>query len=359
MDFLSSYPFAAAYVAPDGRFLASSPAFPDLLGIPMHKFLNSRYQDFTHPDDLKEDLTQHRALVAGDVPSYSLKKRYRHSDGHWFWVLLEVGLDPTSTEGMAWAHVTRIQEMLPQFNQISLYEAVWAGLRAGEMTLDYQPIVDLENRETVAYEALIRWRRDGVLIPPDNWLPSLDETIFPDVCLWTIRQVVADRKAWDGPDHIAFAANASPVSLNVPGFAEKLLDVPRLLDFDRPGDRSKIWLEVTEQSFMSSQAVAILREIHNAGHSIVIDDFGIGYSNLQALGTYNAKVVKIDKSITRELPGKAAGRLITMVVSLAGGLQFKTVAEGIETEETARLVQALGVDYGQGWFFGRPGPLPV
>jgi EAL domain-containing protein (putative c-di-GMP-specific phosphodiesterase class I) len=325
----------------------------------MDKFLNSRYQDFTHPDDLGDDLAQHQALVAGDVPNYSLKKRYRHSDGHWFWVLLEVGLDPTSAEGMAWAHVTRIQEMLPQFSQVSLFEAVWAGLRAGDMTLDYQPIVDLESRETVAYEALIRWRRDGVLIPPDNWLPSLDETIFPDVCLWTIRQVVADRKTWAGPDHIAFAVNASPVSLNVPGFAEHLLAVPRLLGFDRPEDRRKIWFEVTEQSFMTSQAVAILKEIDEAGHSIVIDDFGIGYSNLQALSTYNAKVVKIDKTITRELPSKSAGRLIGMIVSLSEGIGFKTVAEGIESAESARLVQALGVDFGQGWHFGRPGPLPI
>lgn len=333
-------------------FLSASPPFPEMLGLTMEEFLGTSYRDITHPDDLLADIQQHSALLSGKIGTYSMRKRYRHKSGNWFWVLLEVGID--SDTGNAWAYVTEIDSLLPHFHTADLFQSVLDGLRGGEMRVHYQPIVELTTRKTVAYEALVRWYKGDVLIPPDDWLPQLDESIFPEVCLWIFNRVCEDRKNWAGPEEIAFAANISPISLKIEGFIDRLLAIPEQVGYGSECDRKNIWLEITEQSAVGVHALSTIKDMKEAGHKAVIDDFGVGYSNLIALSHYGADVIKIDKTITSELPSRSSVQIVNMLVSLAGVLNFKTVAEGVEDPDLARLVQALGVDYAQGWLFGKP-----
>lgn len=353
--FLKSCPFAIAHLSANGTFLNASPPFPAMLGMEMSEFIGTSCQDITHPDDLLAHANRHQELLDGKIGTYSTRKRYWHKSGHWFWVLFEAGLD--SNTGNAWVYVTEIDSLLPKFRTADLFQSVLDDLRSGGMCLHYQPIVDLSSRKTVAYEALVRWYRGGILVPPDDWLPQLDETIFPEVCLWVFNKICEDRKNWAGPEDIAFAANISPVSLKVEGFIDQLLAIPERIGYGSDRDRKNIWLEITEQSVIGVHALNVMKIIKESGHKAVIDDFGVGYSNLIALSHYGADVIKIDKTITSELPSRSSVQIINMLVSLAGVLNFRTVAEGIEDPDLARLVQALGVDYGQGWLFGKPIPI--
>ena len=352
-NFLKHWPFAVAKVADDGRFLDASPGFPALLGISMEKLLTLRYQEVTHPDDLEPDLEKHRALLRGDIDSYNMRKRYLRSNGEWLWVFLEVGVDKSTST--IWAHISEIAAILPQPESAALYNAIDRALRLSELYLEYQPIVNLKTRKIVAYEALIRWKVDGKLIAPDDWLPKLDATIHPKVDLWVFRQVCLDRIKQNSPDHVAFAANISPVSLKVDGFVDELLKIPGEVGVEP----AKIWCEITEQTGHPSNIAILIKLFQNQGHQIAVDDFGAGSSNLASLVTYAANVIKIDKTIVRELPSYSAVQVINMLVSASKSIPtFKLVCEGIEDEDTARLVSALGVEMGQGWLFGKPGPLP-
>jgi EAL domain-containing protein (putative c-di-GMP-specific phosphodiesterase class I) len=329
-----------------------------MVGLSMADFLSMTYHQITHPDDLGLDLEQHQQLVEGKITSYIMRKRYQHQgSGEYFWVLLQVGLDLVHPDGPVWAHVTRIQNFIPELNQAGLYQSVWGGLRAGEMALHYQPIVSLETGQTVAYESLIRWTKGGVSIAPDDWLPDLDSSIFPDVDAWAFRRVCEDRRSWGGPADIAFAANVSPVSLGVEGFADRLMAIPSALGYGNRRERRHIWIEITEQTAIGPNGAALVALFQDAGHTAVIDDFGVGHSNLMALASYGARLIKIDKVITRELPGQAAVQMVILIVGLGARLGFKTVAEGIEDQPTATLLGHLGVNYGQGWFYDRPMPL--
>jgi EAL domain-containing protein (putative c-di-GMP-specific phosphodiesterase class I) len=225
------------------------------------------------------------------------------------------------------------------------------------MVLHYQPIVSLETSKTVAYESLIRWTKDGLPIAPDDWLPSLDNSIWPDVDIWAFQRVCEDRMAWAGSADIAFAANVSPVSLGVEGFAERLMAIPERLGYGNRVQRQNIWIELTEQSAIGPNGAELVALFQGQGHTAVIDDFGVGHSNLMALASYGARLIKIDKSITRELPGKAAKQMVSLIVGLGARLGFKVVAEGVEDKDTEVLLMALDVDYAQGYLYGRPMPL--
>jgi PAS domain S-box-containing protein len=356
--FLSSYPFATALVSAEGKFLVASPAFPAMVGMSMENFLNITYKEITHPDDLALDIEQHQQLIEGKIKSYIMRKRYQHQvTGEFFWVLLQVGLSLDDPTGPVWAHATKIESFIPQLSMLGLYQSVWAGLRGNEMELHYQPIISLTTKEVVAYESLIRWTHNGRIKMPDDWLPQLDATIFPDVCCWAFRRLCEDRKNWNGPAHIAFAANVSPISLSVEGFADRLMSIPASVGYGDKDQRSHIWLEITEQAAISSNGSSLVKTFINAGHVAVIDDFGVGHSNLMALASYGAQLIKIDKSIIRELPGQAAVQMVILIVGLGARLKFATVAEGVEDQETATLLGHLGVDFAQGWLYGKPLPL--
>lgn len=329
-----------------------------MVGLSMAEFLGITYHQITHPDDLGADLEQHQALVEGRIDSYVMRKRYQHQGtGEYFWVLLQVGLDLADPDGPAWAHVTRIQNFIPELNQAGLYQSVWSGLRAGDMKLHYQPIISLETGQTVAYESLIRWTKDDLQIAPDDWLPNLDSTIFPDVDIWAFERVCGDRMAWNGDPEIAFAVNVSPISLGVEGFAERLMAIPDQLGYGTRARRQNIWIELTEQSAIGPNGAQLVALFQGQGHTAVIDDFGVGHSNLMALASYGARLIKIDKSITRELPGKAAKQMVSLIVGLGARLGFKVVAEGVEDRDTEVLLRVLDCDYAQGWLYGKPMPL--
>ena len=234
-----------------------------------------------------------------------------------------------------------------------------ATLEAGAFTLEYQPIVRLSDRVIVAAEALVRWPHPlRGAVPTEQFIALAEQTgqILP-LGRWILRRAVTDAAGWTAgrPEPgIAVNVNVSALQLRDPGFVR---EVRRSLA--ETGLRaSTLVVEVTESALAEhadSQVSATLAELKALGVTLAMDDFGTGYSSLAYLRDFPLDVLKIDKSFVvrmRESPRMAT--LVEAIVGIASTLGLDAVAEGVETEQQAADLAALGCGYGQGYLFGTP-----
>lgn len=346
--FLSSCPFAIATVAPDGKILTASRAFSDLLGF---NVLGTKYQDWTHPEDLEPDTAQHEALVRGDINKYSLVKRYRHDDGHWVHVLLEVGI--VRENGTALSYVTDISSQIEEKSTIILQTDVARGILRREFEVWYQPIFSLESLKVVGLEALIRWRKDGTMLSPGKFLEGLEVDTMGLLSLEVLRMVLEDAPQL-APYWIA--VNLDSRNLSDRAFIEK---VDRLV-LKSEIESSAIRFEVTEQNLLDTElGLLALSDWQNKGHVIEVDDFGVA-STLAAIASYPATVLKIDMSLTRKLPDdKNTQNLFRLILAFANNLEPKheVIVEGIEEKDQVDWLRWNGFEFGQGYFYSKPMPL--
>ncbi len=246
-----------------------------------------------------------------------------------------------------------------QRRRFDLGRALGDAIKAGDLALHYQPIVDAHTGRVISLEALARWRHPELGdIGPDEFIRLAEET-DRIVALgdWVLQRACADAVTWtspDGPPKVA--ANVSIKQLLSEGFAIRVLQI--LTQTGLPAGRLE--LEVTESLFDDEHvetmldAVAALRVI---GVSVHIDDFGVGHSSLSRLHRFPVSVIKIDRSFVSQLDGH--GRVIVeSAVMIARRFGMSVTAEGIETAEQADMMRELGVDYMQGYYFGRPAAQP-
>lgn len=224
-------------------------------------------------------------------------------------------------------------------------ERIRQGIAQGEFVLHYQPIVSLATEKLEGYEALARWQHPerGLLYPKD-FLPELARcNSVHDLCHEVIRQVAKVQpttKEW-----ISF--NVSPLTIDRGDW----VCIAKLIHADSH-------IEVTERERVLEQAKAKLAKQQARGVQIVVDDFGIGYSNFAALDWAN--LLKIDSSLTKDIAeSPVAWAKCQAIISLAHACNLKVIAEGIETKNQALLLRQFQCDYGQGYLFGRPAPLPA
>jgi EAL domain-containing protein (putative c-di-GMP-specific phosphodiesterase class I) len=175
-----------------------------------------------------------------------------------------------------------------------------------------------------------------------------------EVGSWALRRAVLDQRlfAGDGLRAPRIAVNVSPIQLRHPEFVELVQEAIG------PGE-SLIDLEITESHIMSDVESTIekLTRMRALGIGIAIDDFGTGYSSLAYLSRLPVRTLKIDRSfIVRMLEDEEAMALVQTIISLAQSLKLTTVAEGVETEEQADLLELLRCDQMQGYFFSAPKP---
>jgi EAL domain-containing protein (putative c-di-GMP-specific phosphodiesterase class I) len=226
-------------------------------------------------------------------------------------------------------------------------------LAADRLVLYAQPIIDLATGATVKHELLIRMLDEqGELVPPGDFLPAAERHGFIRVIdRWVIRRA------------IAIAAAGHAVELNVS--AESLGD-RGLADFVAAeiaaagADPAKLVFELTETALLRDEAagevfVAALDEL---GCEVALDDFGTGYGGFTYLKRLAVDYLKIDVEFVRDLPRDAASQhVVRAVVDLARGFGRRTVAEGVEDDETHAMLRAMGVDCAQGYGIGRPRPV--
>ncbi|MFN8106034.1 MAG: EAL domain-containing protein [Acidimicrobiia bacterium] len=234
-------------------------------------------------------------------------------------------------------------------------------LERDEFALVYQPEVVLETGETVAVEALLRWRHPerGLLEPQDFLYAAEASGLMVPIGMWVLEEACHAQADWarrrQGRPPPAVVVNLSPRQL---GDADVVSDVAAVLA--RTGvDPGGLCLDVTEAALAEDPvaAQAVLQALRRLGIRVAVDDFGTGYASLSIVRTFPVDAVKIDHSIVAALDSDpAAVGLCSAVVDLAAGCGLDVSAEGVETASQRDRLSALGVTRGQGDFFRTPSP---
>jgi diguanylate cyclase (GGDEF)-like protein/PAS domain S-box-containing protein len=244
----------------------------------------------------------------------------------------------------------------PGSEKLALESKLRRALQNQEFVLHYQPKVDLESRRITGVEALIRWQDPETgLVPPARFIPLMEETgIIADVGEWVMRQACLDRSRWleRGLSAPRVAVNVSTVQLRRSDFVHMVENALRIA-----GGDAGIDIEVTESLIMqdAQDNIAKLVAIRNLGVGIAIDDFGTGYSSLGYLAKLPAQVLKIDRSfIISMLDDPSTMTLVSTIISLAHSLRLGVVAEGVESEEQAKILRLVRCDQMQGYLVSKP-----
>lgn len=239
----------------------------------------------------------------------------------------------------------------------SMLDVARRSLEAGDVTAFFQPKVNLKTGQVVGFEALLRIRNErfGAQQPAIIAAAFDHPQLSVELADRVLAQVMATMRRWRMAG-LAFgrvAINVSPLEFKGGKYAERVLRQLR----ENHVSPEDIEVEVTETVFLNRPEDAILqslRTLKEAGVTIALDDFGTGFASLSHLRQYPVDVLKIDRSFTQEVAQDPRQRLITgAVIELSRTIGIQTVAEGIETEEQATLLQTLGCDVGQGFLFGR------
>jgi EAL domain-containing protein (putative c-di-GMP-specific phosphodiesterase class I)/ActR/RegA family two-component response regulator len=226
----------------------------------------------------------------------------------------------------------------------------------GEITCAFQPKVTLNGRRLVGVEALARWDSPALgNVPPSLFIPVAERAGLIDQLTWCVLdKALAACRTWrDASPDLTLAVNLSPHSLTDLGLPERISEA--LSKADVPA--SALVLEVTEGAVMTDCVAAadILTRLRIRDVKLSIDDFGTGHSSLLSLMRMPFSELKIDQSFVRDcLADPEAPKIIRGIVSVARELDLKLVAEGIETERVAELVERLGCAVGQGYLFAPP-----
>jgi diguanylate cyclase (GGDEF)-like protein len=223
-----------------------------------------------------------------------------------------------------------------------------------ELELYFQPLVNIETKAVIAFEALIRWNHPtlGHLNPVD-FIPLAEEVgLIQTIGAWVVREACTKALLW--PAHIRVAVNLSPVQFRSMGLFTQVQTV--LQETGLAPDRLE--LEVTESLLLdaSPQVEAILIALRQLGVRIALDDFGTGYSSLSYLQKFKFDKIKIDRSFVNDIETEPSCQAIMdCLIRLAKDLQMSLVVEGVETEAQLNSLKERGCVEIQGFLIARPG----
>jgi PAS domain S-box-containing protein len=331
----------------------------ELRGRSMHAATHSHRPDGSHFP--VEECPIVRARTAGETVRVQDDLFIRRDDSHF---PVEYTATPFATEdGLEGCVVVfaDISERKAQEAQIAgdLEKLRWAreiqdALLQDRFVLYGQPILDLRSGQMTQQELLIRMRaadEDGV-VAPGVFLPAAEELgLITEIDRWVI-----DRSADLAATGVAVELNVSARSISEPaliGHIERALH--------RSGAAAHLLVfEITETAVMSNMAAAetFATRLRKLGCRIALDDFGTGFGSFTYLKALEIDYLKIDIEFVRDLTSNPASRtVVEAVVSLAQGFGLRTIGEGVEDEQTEKMLRAMGVDYAQGYHIGRPAPL--
>jgi sensor c-di-GMP phosphodiesterase-like protein len=239
--------------------------------------------------------------------------------------------------------------------QFSPKSALLAGLRNNEFFMEYQPIIDLQTGTWVGVEALARWRRaDGTMVRPDFFIPVAEEyQLIQQVTERVLMLVMREMPEMLRIDpHFYISINLSSADVQSEAFVAQLRDGLRNAGL-RPAN---LHVEATERGFLNTDVGRrVIRDIRAMGVQVAIDDFGTGYSSLSYLETFDLDYLKIDKSFVDTMGMNAVTSQVALhIIGIAKSLGLQMIAEGVESEAQAQCLRFHGVQYAQGWLFGKP-----
>ncbi len=235
---------------------------------------------------------------------------------------------------------------------------VETALEQHQFYLVYQPQLDFNTGRLKGVEALIRWRHpEKGIISPDRFIRVAELTgLIVPLGKWVMRTACAQAAQWrDDPvlGKMEVSVNVSALQLKSGTLVEDILHI--LAETGLPPQR--LVVELTESAFVQDdgQNASIMHRLKEAGVKLAIDDFGTGYSCLSYLRDIPGDYLKVDRSFVMELPGhNKAEAVIQAIVSLGKSLDYRIIAEGIETEAQASFLKQLGCDIAQGFLYAKP-----
>lgn len=245
-----------------------------------------------------------------------------------------------------------------RLQRIELVEKLRRAIESSELEVHYQTVVDLRSREVYGVEALVRWRNHGVLVPPDLFIPTAEESgLIVELGASVLALVAADApklRAAAGR-RIAVGINVSAQQLQLEGFATEVLDARATM-----GDIDLV-LEVTERDLVNNdpRTMATMTRLAEADVRFGVDDFGTGFSSIGYLQRLPMRILKIDKSFLDRIEDDArACSLVRSMVVMGDALGLDVVVEGVERlGQLEHLTDHAHATIGQGYLFGRPLPL--
>ena len=242
-----------------------------------------------------------------------------------------------------------------------LEENLRLAINSTELSLHYQPKVDLKMGNIVGAEALLRWTHpDRGSISPAEFIPVAEDSglILP-IGQWALRVACEQAQQWANAGIYAMniAVNVSAVQIRHRQF---LTTVSSILD-ETGLDPHLLEIEVTESILMKRPDLTrdILQQLKEMGVSIALDDFGTGYSSLSYLHKFPLDSLKIDQSFVRQISTSEGSGIVTAIINMGRSLGLRIVAEGVENEEELSFLQSHGCDEAQGYYFSRPVPSQV
>jgi EAL domain-containing protein (putative c-di-GMP-specific phosphodiesterase class I) len=230
------------------------------------------------------------------------------------------------------------------------------------MLIYLQPKFDLNTRRIMGAEALIRWQHSSLsLLSPADFLPAISGTpVMEELDSWILNESIELLADWQQrgclPTEFHIAINQTADDINTSTWADHLQAL--LARVYLPPARLEIELVESVLAENDSTIQNNLRQLRELGVSLAIDDFGTGYSNLAYLTRMPFTLLKIDMRFVKNMQESASDlEVVKTIITLAKALDVRTLAEGVETEEQAKLLQELGCDWAQGYLVSPPIPV--
>jgi len=228
-----------------------------------------------------------------------------------------------------------------------------SALALGQMTLHYQPKIDIAGGEMRSVEALIRWQHPvRGWVQPGEFIPIAEESgLILEIGDWVIREACRQAREWQlkKMPFLRVAVNVSPLQFRQANFVKKVSAA-----LEQHGlNAMYLEIELTEATLMSNAetSVALLNELSELGVVVAIDDFGTGYSSMSYLQRFPIDKLKIDRSFINDVASNTGdASIVRAIISLAHGLRLKVIAEGVESEEQLTMLKRMGCDQYQGFY---------
>lgn len=243
-------------------------------------------------------------------------------------------------------------------NAAILARSLESAITNDELTLHYQPLMDIASGAVVSAEALLRWNHPTLGAQrPDIFIPIAEKTGFiVQLGRWVFEEALRQRRRWRDE-----GLTVPPIAINVSGrqLGPALADTFSQCLAEFGGRARDFELELTESLLIegSQEVISCLQDLQAMGFSIAIDDFGSGHSTFRYLRDFPVDKLKLDQTYVRKLVlGSADAQIIRAVIALARGMDIALVAEGIETEMQRDFLQREGCKIGQGYLFSKPLP---
>ena len=239
--------------------------------------------------------------------------------------------------------------------QLALMAELRLGLQREELTLHYQPQVDIKTGHVVGVEALVRWQHPTRgLLYPDTFIPAAEKTgLIAPLTTWVLANALRQQQIW----HLAGIELHISVNLSVRNLQQADI-VSEISNALRSSGVQPEWLtlEITESAIMidPERAKSVLAQLHDLGVNLAIDDFGIGHSSLAYLKQLPIDTVKVDKSFVMDLENPANAAIVRATIDLAHNLGLWVIAEGVEDESALDTLILLGCEQAQGYHMSRP-----